>query len=168
MRQRHYSDTVGNFKFFWTFCNLVLILVLIISFTKMQPLVKRTGLTNPIYFKGALSMRKGASERFCPQPQSTLASYATERNLISCYNPVCTSKLAKNSTLMYTQSLANYTKWNLQVGPRCNWPGNFGKICAIAGSEIGERVKTASLYPENQQLQWKAWKWKESLIDRNV
>ena len=35
-RQRHYSDIVGNFKFFRTFFNLVLMLVLITSFVKVQ------------------------------------------------------------------------------------------------------------------------------------
>ena len=63
-----------EFQIFLPFCSLVLTLVLIASFTKMQTSCQKN------YFEGALSMRKGASERFYPPPpQPTLASYATVR-----------------------------------------------------------------------------------------
>ena len=50
---------------------------MIFTFIKMQTLVKRTGMTDVIYFEGTLSVCKGVPERFCPVPQVTFASYTT-------------------------------------------------------------------------------------------
>ena len=50
---------------------------MIFTFTKMQSSIKRIGMIDVIYFKGTLTVRKGAPERF-PPPQVTFASYATD------------------------------------------------------------------------------------------